>query len=87
MSTPTYVSDSTKQEILEKARTGAPLNALEKAILLISEAENALAQGTKHYDVNGKLLTSVLSIITALNRDGEILVEPAEGENHVIRKT
>jgi hypothetical protein len=87
MVTTKYVSDSTKQEILEKARTDAPMNAMEKAILLIIEAEDALARGTKHYDVDGKPLTSVLAIITALSRDGEILIEPTEGERHVIRKT
>jgi hypothetical protein len=86
MVTTKYVSDSTKQEVLEKVRTNASMNAMEKAILLIIEAENALARGTKHYDVDGKPLTSVLAIITALYKYGRIQLEPAEGEKHVIRE-
>jgi len=56
-----------------------PAETLAKAKLLIKATEQALASGTKHYDVNGKPLNIVKEILTALTRDGKIEFVPKKG--------
>lgn len=48
------------------------------ARLMIREMEEALARGTEHYDINGRLLTSPKEIIDAMLRDGMIQFKPKE---------
>lgn len=50
----------------------------EKAQALIDSVTNALKAGTKHYDIHGKPLTTVKEVIEALNRDGQVELEPAK---------
>lgn len=53
-----------------------PAETLAKAKLLIKATEQALADGTKHYDVNGNPLNTVKEVLAALTRDGKIEFEP-----------
>jgi hypothetical protein len=48
-----------------------------KALLLKRSVEQAVARGTKHYDVHGRPLTTPREVLEALVRDGRIQFEPA----------
>jgi len=52
------------------------MNNDDKARLLIQETKNALARGTKHYNREGKLLTTVKEILECLVKEGEVFFEP-----------
>lgn len=47
----------------------------EKAMVLVESTRRAVEAGVKHYDVNGKLLGTPKEILTALRRDGKIVVD------------
>jgi hypothetical protein len=48
----------------------------ELALIMIREMREALARGTKHYDVKGNLLATEKEIIKALIEDGRIVFQP-----------
>lgn len=48
----------------------------ELAVMLVVSIESALAHGTKHFSVDGKLLLTVIDVLVALKDDGEIFLEP-----------
>ena len=48
----------------------------DKALLLIREVRAALRRGTRHFDKDGKPLTTEREILKALERDGKISFEP-----------
>lgn len=48
----------------------------ELANELIMEIHNALARGTKHYDIHGTFLATDREIIEAVIRDRQIIFEP-----------
>lgn len=69
----TFVAEQTTKEI-----NGAVVSVREKAMILITEVNNALTDGTKHYrKSDGILLTSTKDILFALKDEGEIIFEPA----------
>ncbi len=47
-----------------------------KALLLVEAVRDALARGTRHYDVRGRELTTEREVLEALVRDGRIELEP-----------
>jgi hypothetical protein len=51
------------------------MTALEKAHLLIDSVRRALADGIKHYSLDGRLLSTDKEILEALVADGEIRLE------------
>ena len=51
------------------------MDALEKAIMIISATKNELALGTKHYTKGGTLLTEARDIIIAL-KNNDLVIEP-----------
>ncbi len=55
-----------------KARKKALADELVRAV------RAALAAGTRHFDVNGRLLTTEVEILTALRDDGEVKLAPRE---------
>ncbi len=52
----------------------------EKARILIDDIGVALTRGTKHYNVAGHPLLTVLAVIDALRRDGSIEIEGANAQ-------
>lgn len=48
----------------------------KKAQALINAIHNAITEGVKHYDIHGKPLTTIKSVITALNRDRKVEIVP-----------
>ena len=53
------------------------IEAVDKAMTLITEVEGALQNGVKHYrKSDGKLLTTTKDIILALSEDGGVIFEP-----------
>jgi hypothetical protein len=48
------------------------------AQLILSEINDALARGTRHYDKSGRLLETTKEILDALLRDGHIEFQPAD---------
>ena len=47
----------------------------DKAQLLINSVRAALEHGVKHTSVSGEPLTTILDVLVALKRDGEIRLE------------
>ena len=64
---------------------GKELTPLEKAYMLIRAVEAELKLGTKHYDQNGTLLLTVREIVTALQRDRSITIEPTADRQHIFK--
>lgn len=52
------------------------LDLLCKAMTLLQSVEEALARGTKHWDMQGRPLDTVADIINAMSRDGRIQYQP-----------
>lgn len=57
-----------------------------KAILLLDAVRTELALGTKHYDKNGKLLSTDKEIIECMLTEGGVNIEPAEERKHIFDK-
>lgn len=51
-------------------------DATDKAALLITEIEAALARGTEHYAIDGRPLRTTREILEALAKDGQITFAP-----------
>jgi len=48
----------------------------KQAQALINNIHNAITEGVKHYDIHGKPLSTVKSVLTALNRDKRVEIVP-----------
>jgi len=60
------MSDETNKDMLAKA--------------LLGDIERALANGVKHFTVEGKPLGTAQEVLEALNRDGKIGIKQVDGE-------
>lgn len=52
------------------------------ALFLIEAIKNELAMGTKHYNTEGKLLTTPLDIVTCMLDEGRVTIEPTPDRAH-----
>ena len=50
-------------------------STMDKARALIQATENALADGVKHFNKEGKLLATSKEILECLVREGEVICE------------
>lgn len=49
--------------------------ALANATALIEATRKALERGVRHFDIHGKPLLTVMAVLVALNRDGQVTLE------------
>lgn len=57
-----------------------PYSTFVSALELIAAVTSELAKGTKHYSQDGTPLLTPLEVLTALNRDGTIILEALPDE-------
>ena len=54
------------------------MTARQKALILITEIDRALARGTKHFNKAGELLETRLEVLTCMIDEGGVTFEPPE---------
>lgn len=54
------------------------MDAEENAKILIRGVAEALARGTRHWDIHGRELTTPADVLKALRDDGQIQFEPTK---------